>query len=191
MSQDFFFGYGSLVNRGTHAFEGAQTARLRGWKRMWRKTARREAAFLTVVPDPDCEIDGLLAAVPGADWAALDLREAAYDRLDAAHQIALPETMQATPPRIAVYSIPSNAHFAPDPDSPVLLSYLDVVVQGYLKEFGEAGVTRFFDTTDGWDAPVLDDRAAPVYPRHTLLSIAERELVDDLLSTRGVRLIRA
>ena len=190
MSHDFFFGYGSLVNRGTHAFEGAQTARLTGWKRMWRKTARREAAFLTVVPDPGCEIDGLLAAVPGGDWAALDLREAAYARLDAAHQIALPDAMQASPPRIAVYSIPPTDHFAPDPDSPVLLSYLDVVIQGYLKEFGEAGVTRFFETTDGWDAPVLDDRDAPVYPRHMLLSVTEREMVDDLISTKGVRLMR-
>lgn len=191
MAHGFFFGYGSLVNRGTHAFQGAQPARLRGWKRMWRKTRLREAAFLTVVPDPACEIDGLLAQVPDGDWAALDLRESAYDRLDAAHQITLPATMQADPPRIAVYAIPPAGHFAPDPDSPVLLSYLDVVVQGYLAEFGEAGVRRFLDTTDGWDAPILDDRGAPVYPRHTLLSPLERELVDDLLSARGVRLMRA
>jgi hypothetical protein len=48
---------------------------------------------------------------------------------------------------------------------PVLLSYLDVVVQGYLQEFDEAGVAHFFDTTDGWDAPLLDDRTHPHYPR--------------------------
>lgn len=191
MSHDYFFGYGSLVNRGTHAFHATRPARLKGWKRMWRKTALREAAFLTVVPDDSAEIDGLIAAVPGGDWAALDLRERAYARRDAAHQITLTNPLETPAPRIAVYAIDPKAHFAPDPESPVLLSYLDVVVQGYFREFGEAGVARFFETTDGWDAPVLHDRQAPVYPRHSVLSRAEREMVDDLLSSRGVRLIRA
>ncbi|MCR9146649.1 MAG: gamma-glutamylcyclotransferase [Rhodobacteraceae bacterium] len=190
MSQDYFFGYGSLVNRDTHAFHATRPARLKGWKRMWRKTALREAAFLTVVPDDSAEIDGLIAAVPGGDWAALDLRERAYARRDAAHQITLTDPVDTSTPRIAVYAIDTGAHFAPDRQSPVLLSYLDVVVQGYLREFGEAGVTRFFDTTDGWDAPVLHDRDAPIYPRHTVLSARERALVDDLLNSRGVRLIR-
>jgi hypothetical protein len=27
-------------------------------------------------------------------------------------------------------------------------------------------VARFFDSTHGWHTPVLDDRAAPRYPRH-------------------------
>ena len=40
----------------------------------------------------------------------------------------------------------------PQPKTPILLSYLDVVVQGYLAEFGEAGVARFFASTDGWGA---------------------------------------
>jgi hypothetical protein len=64
-----------------------------------------------------------------------------------------------------------------------------VVVQGYLREFGEAGVKRFFDTTDGWEAPVLNDRADPVYPRHRVLTADERTLVDDLLAERKVRLL--
>ena len=71
----------------------------------------------------------------------------------------------------------------------MLLSYLDVVVQGYLREFGEQGVQRFFDTTDGWDAPVLNDRADPVYPRHRTLNEQERALVDDMLAERKVRLL--
>ena len=69
----------------------------------------------------------------------------------------------------------------------MLLSYIDVVVQGYLREFGERGVRHFFETTDGWEAPVLDDRAAPIYPRHQRLSPDERALVDDQLREIGVR----
>ena len=187
MPHAYFFGYGSLVNRDTHAFDGAHPARLKGWRRVWRHTLLREVAYLTVVPDSDCEIDGLIAQVPQDDWAALDERERAYDRVSAAHQISHPLPHQ---PEIAVYAIPRGRHGTPSTSGPVLLSYIDVVVQGYLREFGESGVIRFFDTTHGWDAPVLDDRADPIYPRHTRLSAQERAMVDDLLSDRAVSLIR-
>ena len=43
---------------------------------------------------------------------------------------------------------------------------------------GHAGVSHFFETTDGWDAAILNDRADPVYPRHQALSKDERALVD-------------
>ena len=187
MNHAYFFGYGSLVNRDTHMFQGAHPARLHGWRRVWRHTVLRPVAYLTVVPDATAEIDGLIAEVPHDDWAALDEREGAYDRVPAAHQVSHPLTHQ---PDIAVYSIPDGKHGAPSEAGPVLLSYIDVVVQGYLREFGEDGVRRFFDTTEGWEAPVLDDRAAPVYPRHRVLSAQERTLVDDHLSDRRVRITR-
>jgi len=182
MQDAYFFGYGSLVNRATHVFEGAQAARLTGWRRIWRHTDLRPVAYLTVVPDEAAEIDGLIAPVPGAGWPALDAREAAYIRAAAAHQVrhALPHA-----PEIAVYTIPDGHHGAPTRAHPILLSYIDVVVQGYLREFGEAGVARFFETTQGWDAPVLDDRTAPRYPRHRGLSGAERALTDDHLDRVG------
>ncbi len=187
MKNAYFFGYGSLVNRDTHHFEGVETARLTGWRRVWRHTLLRPVAYLTVVPDEACEIDGLIAAVPDHDWAALDERERAYDRIAARHQVI---HALAHAPDIAVYSIPHDKHGTPTETCPVLLSYIDVVVQGYLREFGEDGVRRFFDTTDGWDAPVLDDRAAPVYPRHRVLGADERAFVDDQLAAREVRIIR-
>jgi hypothetical protein len=183
----YFFGYGSLVNRGTHAYAGAEAARLAGWRRVWRHTRIRPVAYLTVVPDPESEIDGLIAPVPSGGWQALDARERAYDRVAAEHQVRhhLPHA-----PPIAVYTIPEGRHGTPDAACPVLLSYLDVVVQGFLREFGAAGVERFRATTDGWDTPVLDDRAAPRYPRHRVLTGAERGVVDDLLRETGTPIIR-
>jgi hypothetical protein len=76
-----------------------------------------------------------------------------------------------------------------DVPAPILMSYLDVVVQGYLREFGQAGAEDFFATTDGWDIPVLDDRAAPRYPRHQALTGDERALVDALLREVGGRVL--
>jgi len=178
----YFFGYGSLVNRATHGFAGARPARLAGWRRVWRHTTLRPVAYLTVVPDPGAEIDGLIAPVPGDDWPALDAREAAYIRAPAAPQVRhdLPHT-----PEIAVYTIPEGHHGTPSETYPVLLSYLETVVQGYLHEFGASGVTRFFDTTEGWDAPVLDDRAAPRYPRHQPPDAQARALVEIHLARMG------
>jgi cation transport regulator ChaC len=77
----FFFGYGSLVNRDTHAFPHVARARVRGWARTWKRTRLRKVAFLTAVEAPGIEIEGLIAAVPDADWVALDAREYAYHRL--------------------------------------------------------------------------------------------------------------
>ncbi|WP_338548985.1 gamma-glutamylcyclotransferase family protein [Roseovarius phycicola] len=182
MSGGYFFGYGSLVNTATHSFAEAHPAQLKGWRRMWRKTKMRQAAYLTVVPDSEAEIDGLIAEVPHGDWEALDERERAYARVDAAHQVSHPLPAM---PAIVVYAIEDGRHGTPDRQSPVLLSYIDVVVQGYLHNFGEAGVQRFFDTTGGWDAPVVDDRDAPVYPRHQSLSADEYMLVDDMLARVG------
>lgn len=182
----YFFGYGSLVNRDTHHFEDAQTAQLQGWRRMWRHTPARQVAYLTVVPDESAQIDGLIAAVPDHDWAALDERERAYTRVPAAHQIthSLPHQ-----PELVVYSIPQDQHATPTRAGPVLLSYIDVVIQGYLREFGEAGAARFFDTTGGWDAPILSDRDDPLYPRHCRLSPSERAFVDTHLDRMSVSYI--
>ncbi len=183
----YFFGYGSLVNRATHDYSDIRPAQLQGWRRMWRQTGLRSVAYLTVEPDMGAEIEGLIAAVPQQSWAALDERERSYDRISVAHQVTHDLTHS---PEVAVYSIPEGTHAAPDLSCPVLLSYIDVVVQGYIREFGEAGARRFFTTTSGWEVPVLDDRRAPVYPRHQVLEAREQDLVDEMLHNLGVMILQ-
>lgn len=179
----YFFGYGSLVNKDTHIYDDTHPAQLRGWRRAWVRTEGRDTVFLSVVPDADATIDGLIAAVPGADWAALDLRETGYQRLASGTAIVHPLTHD---PWVEHYSVPQE-HLRPDGDHVILLSYLDVVVQGYHRVFGAEGVTRFFDTTDGWDTPILNDREAPRYPRHKALSTHEKSLVEDHLTRVSAR----
>lgn len=188
MAEPYFFGYGSLVNRATHDFPVPQRARLKGWRRAWRHTDLRPVAFLTAIPDPAAEIDGLIAHVPHDDWDALDQREWAYDRIAVTDRVAHPLRHDID---IAVYAVPEARHTAPTDTYPILLSYLDVVIQGYLREFGEAGVARFLATTEGWEAPILNDRAEPRYPRHQPLRSDETALVDDCLNTVSARLIDA
>ena len=180
-----FFGYGSLVNRATHAYAQAMPARLAGWRRIWRHTTLRPHPFLSVEPAA-AEIDGLVAAVPSGDWAALDAREAAYRRhaIDPGRLVPAP----AWAGRVEIYAV-DEAKVASALSGPILLSYLDTVVQGFLSEFGEAGVARFFASTAGWTA-LLDDRARPLYPRAKRASAAERALADSHADALGLARLR-
>ncbi|MCA2012429.1 gamma-glutamylcyclotransferase [Cereibacter sphaeroides] len=186
MSEPFFFGYGSLVNRLTHIYTPAYRARLTGWRRAWKHTQGRVTPFLTGVRDEGSVIDGLVAHVPGGDWAALDLREEGYDR----HAIPSGLVVEGDPVLAAqVYAVPVRTMVIQDDPAPILMSYLDVVIQGYLREFGEQGAHDFFATTDGWDTPVLDDRAAPRYPRAQVLTPEETAFVDAKLAEYRVTVI--
>lgn len=179
----YFFGYGSLVNRDTHSYPDAHRAALQGWRRAWVRSAAFDRVFLSVIPDPETTISGLIAAVPNNDWSALDMRESGYARLQSGDAVAHPlprETM------IAHYAVPENEK-GPTTRNTIILSYLDVVVQGFLREFGAAGVSHFFDTTDGWDTPILNDRENPQYPRHQVLSAQETALVDQHLALLSAR----
>ncbi len=177
MKDPYFFGYGSLVNTKSHDYPDPRPATLNGWRRAWVATPRFGVVLLTGVRAPEHSIQGLIAAVPGADWAALDARESGYARVAASHAVDHDHPLQ---PDIAVYSVAPEHQLERDSHM-ILLSYLDVVVQGFHEVFGETGVKAFFDTTDGWDTPIVNDRADPIYPRHQVLTNAQTALVDDHL----------
>ena len=184
MNDPYFFGYGSLVNRRTHSFQNTQPAQVSGWRRAWRRSPLRKVCYLTAVPDRADYIEGVIASVPGADWAALDERERAYARVPLGPELR----HQAGAVDVAIYAIEHDKHFEPTDENPVLLSYLDVVVQGYLSEFGMTGVTHFFETTEGWHAPILNDRDAPMYTRAQNLTEDERQIVNEGLSRLSAKL---
>ena len=187
------FGYGSLVNRDTLPGD-AKSARVRvsGWRRAWRhsslsSTVRR--CTLTVIPDPDCTIFGTIVAQPLVQAETLQKREAQYGKIDLAP--AAIEWVDERPdhwPEPFIH-VGEAEHARPgDHDHPVLLSYLDTVVSGFLLTFGNDGPRHFMDTTADWHVPVLNDRRDPLYPRAPRLTTEETALVDDLLAEAGAKL---
>lgn len=180
-----FFGYGSLVNLSTHTYPGARPARLSGWRRVWRHSTLRPVAFLSVERAEGAEIEGVIAEVPGADWAALDERERAYLRRDVTGQVSVDGPTAPT----AVYEVAKGTLAPPDTAHPVLLSYLETVLSGYAEVFGLTGVSRFLETTRGWDAPIMDDREMPIYPRHRVPDADQRHVFDGMLADLGCRII--
>jgi len=174
-----YFGYGSLVNLGSiqTPYISAHRATLKGWKRCWLSSPNvasdlagdEKLAFLSVVADADSEIDGLIVLDHSSSLASLDEREALYARTDIP-QTALhfhddePEVKNQFL-YVADQPIATQQHH-------ILRSYLDVVMQGYLHQFGEEGVHRFVESTLNFGIPIKEDRDNPLYPRAT-------ELTDD------------
>ena len=185
MNDPYFFGYGSLVNTKSHDYPNAQPATLHGWRRAWVATPRYGVVLLSGVRAPGHSIQGLIASVPDGDWQALDAREGGYARLPAHNEIehSLPHE-----PDVAVYAVDTSNIMESDSHY-ILLSYLDVVVQGFHDVYGDAGVCHFFDTTDNWRTPIVDDRDHPVYPRHQILTAAQRTMVDDNLRSLSATVV--
>jgi len=182
-----YFGYGSLVNLGSlrTPYISAHRATLTGWKRSWLSRPRVEGsfaaedglAFLSVVAAPDVQIDGVLIIDHASSLPALDQREVMYTRtvINATALQFHDEAPQADSQFLYVAEQPSAT-----PQSHILRSYLDVVMQGYLHHFGEEGLHRFMETTLNFDIPVKEDRDEPLYPRATTLSDKEISLFSTL-----------
>ena len=163
-----FFGFGSLVNTGTHRYEAFTPASVIGWKRAWINNDSYQHAFLSVVPDVSSQIQGLMAKVPNNDWAELDAREVGYARRVLGHGEWLAKassslTIQNKPDDVQMY-VHVTGEFA-QPIKPILWSYLETVLFGYYQWFGAEGVQGFVDSTVAW-TDILDDRQDPIYPRY-------------------------
>ena len=176
-----FFGYGSLVNAATHDYPNARSANLPGWRRQWVQSTTNNFAFLTATPDPLNQIAGLIADIGDIGWRILDQREAAYDRV-------MLNTKRFN--GIKIYLAKPSAIAPAGGGKPVLLSYLDCVVQGYNTVYGHDGVRDFFCSTSGWDTPILDDRKEPIYSRAQVLLNSETNLTDDHIRMVGATVIQ-
>ncbi len=192
-----YFGYGSLVNRSTlrTRYVDAAPARLNGWRRCWRPRRTDDpidgeglSSLLSARQYEGHAIDGLLVYDSLDNLPAVDRREATYDRV--AVDLERLELAFAVPDGCPVYIYEAHTNTAPhDPGDPILQSYLDAVMQGFMHEFGEAGVRGFLHSTDGFERPVRVDRHDPVYPRAVDLPDHQRALFDDLLTEKGVTFV--
>lgn len=178
------FGYGSLVNRRTlPPYLEAQPVSVRGFRRAWRASsvgANGGVCALSVVPDEEATIDGLVVTFEDEVWPVIRQREKNYDYAPLRED-----------PEVLVFRARAEADRFGDEHHPIHQSYIDVTLQGFLREFGDSGAARFMATTEGWHVPVLDDRDRPNYPRAQILSSAEQIKVDELLRAVDLRRVLA
>ena len=175
-----FFGFGSLVNTGTHRYVAVAPASVQGWKRIWVNSDCYDHAFLSVLPDRQSTIQGLLAQVPNNDWQELDAREVGYLRRELTptdwHCAVLPDPVLVQDVQMYVLETGEPAC----PAKPILWSYLETVLYGYYQWFGIEGVEAFIESTSAWTA-VLDDREHPIYPRYVPAEGDVKATIDTLI----------
>ncbi|MFK8078890.1 MAG: gamma-glutamylcyclotransferase family protein [Granulosicoccus sp.] len=181
-----YFGYGSLVNRDTRPKgEEAINVTLKGWRRVWNHRvtntdARLACTSLSVEPAQG-SIDGVLVRIPLSELDGLDAREYGYERMGlSATDFVLPNGVSAE--TIYIYRSLEVNRLLADDEHPIAQSYVDCVMAGYLRRFGEEGLQQLLRSTRGWNLPTLPDRGEPTYPRHVSLSDARYQHFDRLLA---------
>ncbi len=182
-----YFGYGSLVNRDTlrTKFLGIRAAQVRGWRRFWLYRGEGTLALLSVRRDSEAAIDGVVVYDRADQLAAVDARECDYDRrlVQPPDLVIRPDAPVRTP--VYLYEGRRDREITEARRAPILQSYLDAVMQGFLAVHGESGLERFVAETEGFETTILRDRDAPRYPRSVALRPGEVERFDALLAARG------
>lgn len=174
----WIFGYGSLINRASLRHTLADEAvgevvpgRIGGWRRSWsNRVVARGRTGLGARSEARARINGVAIELLDPDFAALDAREAGYVRQRVEEQTLVDGELW----------LYTKADGAPaSADFPVALSYLEVVLAGCLA-LGRDFAIEFLTETPGLTA-LMNDRAAPVYPRRVPLTADETATIDNLL----------
>jgi len=191
-----YFGYGSLVNRETLQTPhlALLPASLKGWRRHWQCREHHpdmqlspEVALLSVHRDLSTCLSGMLIVDEVTSLPQLDLREAHYDRVPieiSDLEIADDRMQQDLPETLFVYVGRRSPERRP---TLLLQSYLDAVLSGYLREYGEEGIHHFLTTTIGFERPIVLDRHKPRYSRAVKVDAALARRFDELLAAAGVQ----
>ena len=184
------FGYGSVVNcasrtstLGGTTSSAALTARLLptfGHTRSWCFRASTGFTALGLQREHGgSPINGVLFAVDAAALAKLDAREAGYTRqqVDAQHVEVVDSTPGSAAAAVltAALSRPATCVIwvyqpcveccAPaSVEHPIVQSYVDVCVSGFLDAADESFASEFIATTSGWSAFYLNDVPASRRP---------------------------
>jgi hypothetical protein len=146
------------------------------------------AALLTVFPEQGAGVDGLLVFDEAANLPSIDQREARYERREISSGEL--EIFGEIPATCALFVYEAITHLPVHREEPkILQSYLDAVLQGFLREHGREGVERFVRETRNFHIAVKKDRDKPNYPR--AISLAEEEIAyfDALLQSAGVTFV--
>ena len=173
----FLFGYGSLINSASRNATAAtpipaipvRVSAAFGYRRAWN--SRSPSGFTALglrkagPGEAGNTINGVLYPVAGDDMSKFDEREVGYARvevkltdIEALGWQRLPESghVWVYVPALAG-NAPGEGLPGPDPEFPLLQSYIDVVVEGGL-EYGTDYAREILETTDGWSRYWLNDR---------------------------------
>jgi len=197
--QNFIFGFGSIVNdesrKSTDSSSGdpipVRISSDFGYRRMWNfqgSSAKLTALGLVKVTNPaeKSTINGIIYPIKGNDMTAFDEREEGYNRVEVPLNLIQSVGWKQLPIhdyKIWAY-IPQGVNGVAGQDLqpatkfyPILQTYIDVVLTGFLK-YGENFAIEFLYTTGWWSKYWLNDRQVP---RRPWIFQKKYKMVDNLL----------
>lgn len=141
------FAYGSLVNLATVTLSiTTRPATVYGFVRQWRNcrtSGTYRVCALTLQPRAGKSIDGLLIR------GGFALRTYLAERESQEKEILVRAICAGRPVDAQTFVARTRYRRWPTAQCPIWLSYVDCVLQGYLRQFGQQGLERFMATTEG------------------------------------------
>eukprot|EP00759_Apiculatamorpha_spiralis_P054465 PhF_6_TR6940/c0_g1_i2/m.10181 len=196
-SKSYVIAYGSLMNPQSQqvTLDDVSSAEripvvVKGWQRCWGISAGGKWSPLTVLPVQNfsetningTNSDELVALCIGINsWTDLDRRERGYKRIEVSptrvlnaytrEPLTFDRQSSAEKRTFSIYFMPPST---PSPEAPILLSYVDVVVEGCLNMGRTAVENLFMSKGLNW-ACVCDDRNSPRFRRVATEGTVSRE----------------
>ena len=199
----FIFGFGSLISSESRSLTGDTgsciPAKLTGFQRSWSgafpilDSSLPGMTAVSVAEKADGSVNGVLVEIEPKNIPAFDKREEGYARVEVPmDKVQLCYDAEATEDASST-TLPSGSTIwvyiapvtPPSTTTPILQSYLDVILLGCL-EYGEQFAKDFLLTTAGWEVAhhgcFVNDRTKPAYRRATQAASGRAEQWDRLLA---------
>lgn len=184
MSEQFIFGYGSLICQDSRSRTGvtsnAYPIEVRGIQRRWSMHSPEwPATAVSAHHSQSHHCNGVYFSVDDENLSKFDQREQGYDRIQLPwDQVTSPDN-RALPTDGVLWAYVGTDEGAPSHTRPIMQSYLDVILNGCL-DFGTDFTRRFTQTTELWQH-LVNDRHDPQYPR-PLNNPERRSDIDQILT---------
>ncbi len=183
--QNYIFGYGSLVNAESRAasfncMQSVVAARISaefGYKRVWNYKGPGFTALGLQKTDSPMSINGIIYSVHADDMSVWDQREKYYNRIELPWTFVESVDWMNLPKDGKLWVYIPKAHYLASPSHPLIQSYIDICVTGFL-DYGEAFAVEFLQTTDNWSMYWLNDR---LVARRPWVHFKPHTRVDNLL----------
>ena len=181
---NWIFGYGSLINSDSRKKTGNSgkviPVRITGLKRQWNVVIdeiKVTAVGVTLAKDSLC--NGIVCQVDNEDLLKFDKREIpfGYSRIEIDKKNITP-LLGFNLPKGIFWVYAANKPGKPSSESPIIQSYIDVILTGCL-EYSEQFARNFVKNTEFWNYPWINDRKNPRYPR--ALSNPDVKKIDSIL----------
>ncbi|WP_051275523.1 hypothetical protein [Aestuariibacter salexigens] len=196
-SDHYLVAYGSLLSiHSRQHFSGVTAPTLpvsvRGWRRAWitRSSGERQT-YVGALADNNGMFNA--AIIPVSLNPSLHKREQDYEFVAVAHEQLELHVDEAHHASISgrlrdakVWICQSREAQLAEWDFPIYQSYVDTCLSGCLESGVEDFAARFVQSTAHWDTHLVNDRAAPKYPRAAPLKPDFARMIDEVMEKFGV-----